>query len=331
MNRLFRQDRLIASNSIRAMFVAWYDPAIAALLLLGGLAFVRAPFVDRPWMTAAWAALAAGTMIGIAAQRLVARRLAFHAFDGLLAADALCPQMRRQYMAAWHGVALALLLPVSLIVRPSLLLVSVPAYLAGALIAGLTGSFGRSGRITLTIVGTARPKWTLRALSQRPIAGLAAAAVLLLALFPARTLGTNALMAVVGTGTLLLALMLTSVDDAIVRFMTIAGHGSRRLISEHAKGVTTFLAVSAPGCCIMLGPVAAGLAAAACAATMALMTFRILAYRLHAKRFADVLVSILAGLLMLVAYAMPIAVPVLAFAMLWQLHRRGRTKTWLLE
>lgn len=326
MNRLFRQDRLIAWNTIRATFAGWHDRMIAAFMLLAALAVVRAWFVDHPWTVAAWTALAAGTVIGIGAGRLVATRLAFHAFDGLLAADALHPQMRRRYMAAWHGIGLALLSVVTLIARPSLLVVSVPAYLAGALVAGLTAGFGMPRRIA----GTARPGWALRAWSHRPIGGVAAATVLLVSLLPARALGTNALMAVVGIGTVLLALMLISVDDAIVRFMTIAGHASRRVISHHAKGIATFLAVSVPGCWIILGPVAAVIVAAACAAMLLLLTLRILAYRLHAKRFADFLVSILAGILMLVAYSMPVALPVIALAMLWQLQRRGRTKTWLL-
>ena len=326
MNRLFRQDRLIASNTIRATFAGWHDHAIAAFMVLAALAVAHAWFADRPWRVAAWTALGVGTLIGTGAGRLVGGRLAFHAFDGLLAADALHPQTRRRYMTAWHGVGLTLLAVTTLIVRPSLLVVSVPAYLAGVLIAGMTGGV----RMPKRIVGMARPGWTLRAWSHRPIAGVAAATVLLLLLLPARTLGTNVLMAVVGIASVLLALTLTSIDDAVVRFMTIAGHGSRRIVVHHGKGIVTFLVVSVSGCWIMLGPVAGGIAAAACGAMLLLLTLRVLAYRLHTKRFADFLVSILTGLLMLVAYSMPVALPVLVLAMLWQLQRRGRTKTWLL-
>lgn len=326
MNRLIRQDRRIVSNMIRATFAGWHDRAIAAFMLLAALAFAHAWFAERPWRVAAWTVLAAGTMIGIGTGRLVGARLAFHAFDGLLAADALHPQTRRRYRTAWHGVGLALLSVVTLIVRPSLLVVSVPAYLAGVSIAGLTGGVGMPKRLA----GMARPGWTLRAWSHRPIAGMAAAAVLLLLLLPARTLALDVRMAVVGIGTVLLALALTSVDDAVVRFMTIAGHGSRRIVVHHARGIATFLAVSVPGCWIMAGLVAAGIAAAACVVMLLLLTLRVLAYRLHARRFADVLVSILAGLLMLIAWSMPVALPVLALAILWQLQRRGRMKTWLL-
>lgn len=326
MNRLFHQDRLIASNTIRATFASWHDRAIAAIMLVAALAVVRSWFADRPWTIAAWAALVAGTMIGIGTGRLVATRLAFHAFDGVLAADALRAQTRRRYMTAWHCVGIAMLVALTLIARPSLLVVSLPAYLAGALIAGLTGGFVMPKRIA----GTTRSGWTLRAWSYRPIAGMTAAMALLLSLLPARSLGTNALMAVVGIGTTLLALMLISVDDAVVRFMTVAGHGSRRVVSFHSKGVATFLVVAGLGCWLMLGPVAAGIVAVTGAAMLLLLTSRILAYRLYGKRFADLLVSILTGLLMLVAYSMPVALPVIVLAILWQLQRRGRTRTWLL-
>ena len=60
------------------------------------------------------------------------------------------------------------------------------------------------------------------------------------------------------------------------------------------------------------------------------LALRILAYRLHAKRFADLLVSICAGLLMVVAYSMPVLLPFLALAILWQLQRRAAARTWLL-
>lgn len=159
MSRLFRHDRLIAWNTIRATFTGWHDRAIAALMLVAALAVVRAWFVDRPWTVAAWTALAAGAMIGMGAGRLVGTRRAFHAFDGLLTADALHPQIRRLYMAAWHGVGLTLLALVTLIARPSLLVVSVPAYLTGVLVAGLTDGF----KIPKHIVGTTRPGWTLQA------------------------------------------------------------------------------------------------------------------------------------------------------------------------
>lgn len=324
--RLFRHDRLILLNTVRATFAGWHDRAIAALMLVAAFAAVHAWFAERSWTVAAWTAVAAGMVIGTGTGRLVRVRLTFHAFDGLLAADALHPHQRRRYMTAWHGIGLALLVVVTLIARPSLLVVSVPAYLAGVLVAELTDGV----RMPKWIGGTARPGWTLRAWSHRPIAGVTAAMVLLLLMLPARALGTNAPMVAAGIATALLALTLTSVDDAIVRFMTVTGHGSRRILVHHAKGVASFLAIAVPGCWAWLGPIASGIVFATGTAIVLLLTLRVLAYRLHAKRFADFLVSILTGLLMLVAYSMPVALPVLALAMLWQLQRRGRTKTWLL-
>jgi len=61
-------------------------------------------------------------VIGIGAGRLVRAPLTFYAF-GLLAADARHPHTRRRYMTAWHGVGLALLAVVTLV----LLLLLLPA------------------------------------------------------------------------------------------------------------------------------------------------------------------------------------------------------------
>ena len=51
------------------------------------------------------------------------------------------------------------LVALTLIARPSLLVISLPAYLAGALVAGLTSGFVMPKRLT----GATRPGWTLRA------------------------------------------------------------------------------------------------------------------------------------------------------------------------
>jgi len=326
MNRLLHHDRMIVWNTIRATFSEWRDKAIAVLIVVVAIAAIRVWFTDLPSTVASWTALSAGTLIGISAGRFVATRLAFHAFDGLLAADALNPKLRRDYLVASHAVGLALLAAVALIARPLLLVIVIPAYIVGVLVAALMNGIGMSTRIA----GTTRPTWTFRAWSHRPIAGSAAAAILLLSLVPTRTLGMSATFVIVSIETVLLTLMLTRVDDTIVRFMTITGHGSRSTIVYHAKAAASFFAVAAPSCWMIFGPFVAGIVAAMCAAMLLLLTLRVLAYRLHTKRSADLLVSILAGLLMLVAYSIPVALPVIALAILLQLHRQGLAKTWLL-
>lgn len=56
-------------------------------------------------------------------------------------------------MTTWYSVGLALLAGVTPIARPSLLTISVSAYLAGVLVAELTGGV----RIRKRLAGTARP------------------------------------------------------------------------------------------------------------------------------------------------------------------------------
>ncbi|WP_082447944.1 MULTISPECIES: hypothetical protein [unclassified Sphingomonas] len=324
--RLFLQDRRIAWNVIRATFANWHDRAIAAFLLLAALAIAQAWFAERPPIVAAWVALAVGALSGVGAERLVAARLVFHASDGLLAADALDAGQRRRYRVAWHGIGLGVFVAVMLVVRASLSPLGGVGYIAGVLVAGAAGSMTMPERVA----GMSRPGWTVRAWSHRPAAGGVAAAILLLSLLAARTLGIEARMVIVGAEVLLFSLLLAGVDDAVVRFMTFAGYDVWRIVARHARGLAGLFAVALPGCWAMVGPVAAGIGAAIGVAVLLLVTLRVLAYRLHARRFADVLVSLLAGLLMTVAYSLPVALPVIVVAMLWQLHRRGRARMWLL-
>jgi hypothetical protein len=324
-DRLFLQDRDIAINVARASFAGWHDLLVFTLLLTA-LAIIRLWFADLRWTTALWTALAASAAIGHGAGRLVAARLSFHAFDGLLAADALHPPTRRRYIAAWHGIGLAVLAALTLIARPSLLIASLPAYLVGVLGTGLLAGL----RVPIHLTKKRRFGWAIRSWSHRPGTGVATGMILLVSLLPARMLGTNQLVALVGIESVLFALALTAVDFGIVRFMVISGHGPRRIIVHHGGGMAAFAAVAVPGCWIVLGSIAASIVAAASAAMLLFCVLRILAYRLHGKRFADFLVSILASLLMLTAYSAPVALPVVVLAMLWQLQRRGRAKTWLL-
>ncbi len=111
-------------------------------MLLAALVVVRASISRLTWTVAAWVVFVAGIAIGIGIGRLAASRLSFQASEGLLAADALNPRTSKPYVAVLHGVGLALMTVVTLIVRPSLLAVSVSAYVLGALISGLVDGVG---------------------------------------------------------------------------------------------------------------------------------------------------------------------------------------------
>lgn len=325
--RLLRHDSRIAMNALRAAFAGWQDRVIAAAMLLVVIAVIRSAFADHPWNVAAWIALGAGIVAGLSAGRIIATRLAFHGSDGLLAADALHPSIRRRYIVAWHGIGIATLAVVTLIAWPSLLIVSAPAYLLGALASHLMSRF----ELSKPAFGKLRPGSALLRRLHRPSAGIIGATILLLSLLPARGLAPNALMALIGTEAVLLALPLTALDYNIVRFLTIAGHGSWRIIARYAQGMLFFVGITVPACWLVFGPVEAGIIAAASIAMLLVLAMRVFAYRLHGKRLGDFVVSVLSGLLIFTAYNMPVVLPFLTIAILWQWHRRAAVATWRLS
>lgn len=326
-DRLFRYDLRIVASETRAAFSGWLDRLAAAIVLLMGLAAMRSWFADRPWMIAAWAGLGAGAIVGLTAGRLVAARLAFHAADGPLAADALRRPTRRRYMISWHTIALALVAVVLLVARPSMLIFSLPGYLVGTLAGHGTGDLA----VAVLFTGKTTFARSIRSWMQHPPAGLLCAAILLLSLaLPARMLGAPGLSVLAGIAATLLALALTTVDDEIVRFMTITGHGSWRIVARRMRGVMLFAGAAAPACMLAFGTLVAGIVAAASTAALLLMTIRILAYRLYGKRFAEFLVLMLVAAIAFVAFSMPVILPLVAIAIPWQLHRRAVAKTWLL-
>ena len=314
-------------SGVRATFGFWPDRLIAVLGLLIILMCMRAWFADRSWAVATWAGLAGGALVGISAGRSVAARLAFHGFDGPLAADALQIPTRRAYRIAWHAIGLVLLATVTVVARPALMMFSLSGYAAGALIGGGSFGFGVAG------LASGRPRFgrAVRSWTQRPRAGMVGALILTPSLvLLANFLGTDAMIAVTGVGVAMLVLPLTAVDDRTVRFLTIAGHGSWRIIARQARGTLVFVALAAPLCAIAVDAVYVGIVFAVAAAALLLMTMRILVYRLHDKRAADFIVTILIALLVLAASATPIIVPLVAIAIYGQLLRRAAPKTWLL-
>lgn len=324
-NRLLRHDRQIAINTARANLTGWNDRLIAGAMLFLALAFVRAWAGEQSWKVAAWTAGAAGVGAGIWVSRLLAARIAFHRFDGVLAADAVQRALCRRYLLAWHGVGIATLATATLIARPSLLVIGVPAYLAGALLAGVTGSLATRRIAARPALGR-----SVRRMLHRPGAGVVAATILCLSLLPAQALEKEGQLAIVGLEALLFAAALTTVEQDIVRFKASSGHGPWRIVLSYSHGLLSFAGIAAPVCWLVTGPVPASIVLAISAALLVLLAMRVCAYGVHGKRFADLLVSILAGLFGLVAWWMIFLLPFVAVAALWQLQRRAAAKTWLL-
>ncbi|MBN2447719.1 MAG: hypothetical protein JXO22_13380, partial [Phycisphaerae bacterium] len=174
--RLFRYDRKSAANAIRATFVGWRDRLSAAVVLLFALAILRSWFADRSWATAVWSAAGGSFLLGLMAGRTIATRLAFHAFDGVLAPDALRAPTRWRYAVGWQVICLAALTGLALVVQATLLPACVPMYIAGTIVGQASAALTRRGPQMPRFARAAR-RWL-----QRPFSGVVAALLLLVSL-----------------------------------------------------------------------------------------------------------------------------------------------------
>jgi hypothetical protein len=323
-DRLFDHDLKIASNSLRAALAHWRDRLSAAALLVVPVLALRSWSAERPWTIAAAAVLGAGFVVGALVGRSIAARLAFHGFDGVLAADALRARTRWRYIAAWQAAGLAAWIAALLIVRPALFGPALSGYLGGALAGHLTG--GLAWRFPRGRHGFGR----LRSWLRSPSAGLVGALALLLSLALAARFAARLDVAIIaGLETALIAVALTAVDHGIVRFMAMAGRGPRAIVWHHARGTLLFLGIAVPACLIGIGSMAGAVVLSISAAALLLMTMRILAYQVSARRAADLLVSLLVGLVLGTAFYAPVLLPVVIVAVLWRLGRRAADMTWL--
>ncbi|MEG3145140.1 hypothetical protein U1839_10815 [Sphingomonas sp. RT2P30] len=328
---LFRYDATIIRNEAHAAFPNWTDRLLGLVLLVVALAVARAALGDRAFIVAAVAVATLAFLVGAATARLIERRLAFHAYDGVLAADALIPASRRHYALAGHAVALAGTALATLVARPTLLAIAIAGYLVGATIRHL-GSFLAQRFATPQFAGL-RP-FDSRALwcwLEQPLAGAAGAIPLLLILVATARDEAAAAPVLAALVTAITALALTALDDGVVRFMTLSGHPAWAIIARRARATLVFTLLAVPICLATATPLVAGLVGVVAAASLLLMATRILAYRIHARRTADLVVGGCAMVVIVTGAAMPMLLPFVAAAILWQLSRRAGAMTWLLR
>lgn len=322
-DRLFRQDWRNSVNLLRASFTSWYDRAIALVFLLVAAMAVRAWFDIQPLRIASAAAAVAGIALGIGFGRLLHRRLGFHAGEGILAADALTRWSRHRYLLRWHGIALLSIILILFFARPVLSLIGGPSYAIGAAIATMTSALpaGRWRRW--------RPGSAVAVMTARAEVGVVLAIAVLLALLILRGIDPMAHRAAAALLTVIAMSLVTRVDDAIVRFLTVSGFGTGRIVAHHLRAAIVCAFVLLNGTAILFDRMTAVIVAGCCVTLSGLLVLRILAYRLHRRSFADMIVAIVVGLMLTTGFTFPIALPVVAVAILWQMQQRAARRIWL--
>ena len=326
MNSLVRHDGQIVVNQIRRIFGRWQDGLLISLFFLAVPPLLKVLFADKPWTVMAGIALAGGLGCGIAVGRLVSERLVYHSDHGVLAADALHRSTRLFYGGVWHGLAMTALAFLTLIVRPSTLPIGLFGYVAGGLCVLLIAIVWKAS----PVVSRMRLGFNLLDACHRPSTGIALALVLLLSLLLVRERGADAMMTVAVIQTVLFTLPLTSVNDRVIRFMSTVGLGTGSTLAHHAKGFVVFVALAVTSCWLVITPAVAGAVFAISGAALLLLAFRILTYSLYSRRLAELVLFVTTGLLTLVAFTVPVAMPFCVVAVLWRLQHKSAAKRWLL-
>lgn len=325
-HNLLRHDATIVVNAARATFSSWTDRALAIFMVTIALFGLPASLAHQPFVPSASIVTAVAAMIGAGTGRLIRRRLDFHAYDGVLAADALAGSARRSYALFVHLLSSCVLAIGLLVARPGLVAFAAAGYLLGAGCGHLAARLARKGRGRRG----RRPGRSARRELRRPTAGLAAAMVVLPVLLLLSSLEPAPFLAAVGAISAIAALSLTIVDDAAVRFMTISGYRAWAIVGIRARAGLIFLAAAGAGSLILAGPLPAQIVVAVTTAALALMAARILAYRVHARRTADMVLSLSGAGLCAIGLAAPILLPPVLAAIFWHLHRRAAPMTWML-
>lgn len=257
---------------------------------------------------------------------MIERRVDFHVQDGVLAADALAEAARRHYVLSIHASVCTVVTICAAIGRPAAAALAPIGYLVGAGICHI------ACRVVLADASSRRssPLRSITRLLQRPLAGALAAIAVALPLLLLRSIEPGPRAAFIGLVGTIAALLLTMLDDKVVRFMTESGYPAGRIIGIHVRSLLVFLIPAVFASLLLSDRLAAIVICGVVLAALILMTSRILAYRIHPKRTADTLVSVCAGVACLTGFLVPMLLPVVVIAILWHLHRRSVPATWRL-
>jgi hypothetical protein len=324
--RLLRHDGMIVANEVRSVLSSWTDRLIALAVIVIALVALHSSLSDRPFILAAVAVAALAAVTGAGAARVIQRRLDFHAYDGVLAVDALAQREQRRYALAMHGAACAIMAICALVGRPATMILALIGYLVGA------GSCHIARRVVL---GDGSPRLSaslrpVRLFLHRPVAGALAAMPVVLPVLLLTSIGPGPMAAFIGLINAMAALLLTMLDDKVVRFMTVSGYRAGRIIGLHTRSLLVLLLLTVPAFLAFSYGLIAIVVGSVLLAAQVLMMARILAYRVHAKRTADTVVSICTAIACVAGFAMPMLLPFVVIAILWHLHRRSAPATWLL-
>lgn len=324
--RLLRHDQLIVANELRFALSSWSDRLLAFAALFIALVAVRSALSDRSFMFAATAIAGIAVAVGATVARIIERRLDFHSQDGVLAVEALAGDARWRYALPIHVLACIIVTLCALITRPNAAVLAPIGYLIGAVV---------SHMVCRGVLTDAAPRrsFNLRAFRsqlRRPISGAVAAIAVVLPLLLLRSIAAQSLATLIGLVSGVVALLFTMVDYSVIRFMTESGHSAVRIIGIHARSLLIFVVLTVPASLVLSDALVAIVAFGVVLAALIFMTSRVLAYRIYPKRTADTLVSI-CSIVCVAGVAMPMFLPVVVIAILWQLYRRAVPATWLLK
>ena len=325
--RLIAYDRRIAVNGLRAIASRWSDLAIAGISLLLGAALLRSGTHGLSPSVLRWGASGLGLVCAMAAGRAMDWRLDFHASDGPFAAEALRGGSRFRYRLAWHAAAFSLAALLALVANPGCVPPLAAGYGLGALLVHIEFAIG-AGR--LVRLSAPESRFSLQAKLRHPAAAFAGAMVLAVSLALTSSFAKPSDLPVVAALiTIMMVFALSGIDDELVRYMSMTGHGSWALLRRQLQPLALFSGLATAIAVIGWGGRAAVLVTAICLTGLMIAALRVHVYSLWGRRIADWLVWLLIMVMALAAYSLPPALPVLLAGLFWQLHRRVRERRWM--
>ncbi len=325
-NPLVRHDALLLRTEVQAALKGWSN-RLTILIGVPLLALaVRHGVTSLDRQQRLLIGMAAGLVLAFGVLNFLVARIRYHRAEGVLAAAALQRGVALSYVTILMTIGVTIGFGLVALVAPGASFGFLAALPVGATLGILTNLISNRAHDAGRLAPFLR---SLGNFIDRPVAGLIfAVPVALTILISVPRAELRDVVSIVGVLTALGALTLGRIEPARIRFMAQSGYSTWESVWLEARPLLVFglsvVAIAATS----LGIVGTAVVAVVATAALLIQPMAVMLYRSHGKRTAEILFTVLLGVLASVWFAIPPAGPFVHAMILWSLARRARSARW---
>lgn len=329
MNILIKYDLIIINNELRKVTSKWYDILTILFFLSALLFFLHWKLSHIHINTLFWLSIETGAIFGIVSGKMIKNRLNFHINDSFLAEYALCKRTRNEYIFILVFFITSILSFLFFVINYKYIYISILSYFSELFIDIVFFKYYKNIRNN-KINTLFEKKATIMNFFNSKTYLLFSSIIFILFLSYAMIFSKNYIYSFIYIIQPILLFPCLAINKSLVDFMRIVGYSSIDTMKYYSKNLFIFSFV-----CILYSFVLISMYGSILMLIISLIFLNInlitvFIYRIYTKKIGDLFISLLFTITLFMLFFVPIILPLFILFVLWNLHCRERTKTWLI-